>query len=80
MDRIQKFLLALTKKEREVLAEVLIDVHSLKLQQYDVKPLKGHKDLFRLRKGAVRIIFIKEKTIGIVINIAHRKDAYKNLP
>lgn len=80
MDRIQKFLLALTKKERAILTEILDDIRAVKLQKYDVKPLKGRKGLFRLRKGAVRIIFIKGVEIGIVINIAHRKDAYKNLP
>lgn len=80
MDRIQKFLLSLNKKEREGLAKILTDIRTLKLQRYNVKPLKGHKGLFWLRKGAIRILFIKGDSMGIIINIAYRKDAYKNLP
>lgn len=79
MDKIQKFLLQLSKKERGILARILNDIRSLKIREYDVKALKSHKNLFRLRKGKIRIIFAKTDTIGVIINIGFRKDIYKNL-
>ncbi|MEK9133114.1 MAG: hypothetical protein AAB606_05425 [Patescibacteria group bacterium] len=66
MDKIQKFL------------EILADIRAWKIKTYDVKPLKGHKGVFRLRKGRIRIVFAKGEKIGIVINIDYRKDVYKN--
>ncbi len=77
MDRIKKFLLKLTKKERGVIKAILEDVLTLNLQNYDVKPLKGHKGIFRLRRGGVRVIFAKEKTTGIIIDVDYRKNIYK---
>jgi len=78
MDKIKKFLLKLTQKERSLIRKILKDVLELNLQNYDVKPLKGYKEFFRLRKGDIRIIFAKEKNIGVVIDIDYRKDVYKN--
>lgn len=77
MDKIQKFLLKLTKKERTLIRKILGDILILNLQNYDIKPLKGCKGFFRLRKGDVRIVFAKEKTMGIIIDIDYRKDIYK---
>lgn len=77
MDKIKKFLLKLSKKERALIRKILEDVLTLNLQNYDIKPLSGHQGFFRLRKGDVRIIFAKEKTTGIIIDIDYRKDIYK---
>lgn len=79
MDKIQKFLLLLSKKEREILSGIFSDIRNLHIRGYDVKPLKSHKNLFRLRKGKIRIIFIKTDTIGVIIRIGFRKNIYKNL-
>lgn len=77
MDKIKKFLLKLTKKERALIKVILEDVLTLNLQNYDIKPLKGYKGFFRLRRGNVRIIFIKEKKTGTIVDIDYRKDIYK---
>lgn len=79
MDKIQKFLLKLIKKERAILMKILENVRILNIVTYDIKPLKGHKGFFRLRKGDIRIIFIKQQQKGIVVNIAYRNEAYRNL-
>lgn len=79
MDKIQKFLLSLGKSERKILLEILGDIRLWKIEKYDVKPLKGCKGFFRLRKGKARIIFTKNGNIGVVINIGYRKDVYKDL-
>ena len=77
MDKIKKFLLKLSKKERKLLLRILADVLQLKLDDYDVKSLKGMKGVFRLRKGNKRVVFMKKKGRGMVLNIAFRKDVYK---
>lgn len=79
MDKIQKFLLKLSKKERAVLTKVFLDIRSMQIATYDVKPLEGHKGIFRLRKGKMRIIFAKTAAHGVAIDIAYRKDIYKSL-
>ena len=62
-----------------MILEYLIEqVISLDWRDLDVKKLKGYQDVFRLRKGKIRIIFAKnEKTISI-ITIEHRgENTYK---
>lgn len=76
MDKIEKFLLKLTRKERGVLSGILSDIRVLRLEHYDMKPLKGQKKLFRIRKGKIRIIFAKGRETGILVNIGYRKDVY----
>ena len=58
-----------------MILELLIDkIISLNWGSLDIKKLKGYQDIFRLRKGKLRIIFIKiGKNINI-INIEHRKE------
>lgn len=79
MDKIAKFLKKLTKKERLLLLKVLEDVKSLNLDNYDVKSIRGHQNTFRIKKGKIRIVFVKTSDYGIPLNIAYRKDAYKDL-
>lgn len=42
--------------------------------------LKGAEDLWKIRKGTYRVIYqIQDKQLTIlVVNIAHRKDVYKD--
>jgi len=79
MDKIEKFLRSLSRKERASLTSVLGNIRILNISHYDVKPLKGYKGLFRLRKGRIRVVFSKSARGGRVVNIAFRKDIYKNI-
>lgn len=79
MNKIQKFLQHLTKKERTYLFAVLEDIRNGKIGSYDIKVLTGYKGLFRLWKGSIRIIFSKGPLLWRIVDIAYRKDAYKNL-
>lgn len=79
MDKIQKFLEFLGKKERAVLVKILGDIRAGATHGYDVKPLQGHKGFFRLRRGKVRVVFAQAGQGGyVIVNVAYRKDAYKN--
>lgn len=79
MDKIQKFLRLLSVKDRAVLSKILADIRTLTLKNYDIKPLKGYKGVFRLRKGKIRAVFVKIQNKGMLINMAYRKDVYKNI-
>ncbi len=77
MDRIGKFLKQLNKNNKAVFLKILTAIEKLDLKNYDTKPLKGMKNVYRLRKGKIRIIFTKQKNKGIILDIAYRKDIYK---
>lgn len=77
MDKIQKFLIKLAKKDRQMLTRILNDIRALKLEKYTVKALKGYKRLFRIRKGKIRIVFTKINGYGVILSVSYRKDAYK---
>ncbi len=77
MDKIEKFLKKLNKKQRSKFLKIFRDILGLSLKNYDIKPLKELKGIYRLRKNNIRIVFTKGKTKGFIIDIAYRKDAYK---
>ena len=81
MNKIEKFLKKLTSRERHLLLKIFTDIKSLHIGSYDVKALKGYKNLYRLRKGDWRIIFAKDERNrrGLVVNVGYRKDIYQDL-
>ncbi len=76
MDKIQKFLVKLTQKDKGVLLQIFKDIQRLNLGAYDVKRLKG-MNLYQLRKGKIRVVYGKDKQQGFVVSVAFRKDSYK---
>lgn len=82
MDKINKFLAKLDKKRRLLLInEILPKIRDLNLVNFDLTPLGGFKNLYRIRVGKMRIVFYKDEKnkTGIIVNIKFRKDAYKYL-
>ncbi len=73
--RAKKFVDKLPKNER---IRVVKAIESLPNGE-DIKKLKGHKDLFRLRVGDYRIIYMVDngKLIVYVIDIDSRGNVYK---
>ena len=57
MDRIEKALKKLTPKERVVIRTVLMSLKNQQLDRLDLKKLKGRDDIFRIRKGQIRILY-----------------------
>jgi len=67
MDKIDKALNKLSPKERSKLKEILLQINKGNLYDLDLKKLKARKDVFRVRKGNIRIIFRKtDETIKIL--------------
>lgn len=59
VDRIRKSLGKLTPKERKVFMALLERIVSGRLSGLDVRKLHGTDDIYRVRKGAYRVIFRK---------------------
>ncbi len=79
MDRIRKALEKLSKKE---IKRVKDGLQKLKKRPWpenlDIKKLKGREDIFRLRKGSIRIIFRVSNNKVFLLKIERRNsDTYK---
>ena len=59
MDKISKLLKKLSLRERKETKNILLKVNKGDLINLDVKKLKGKRDIFRIRKGDLRVIFYK---------------------
>lgn len=57
MQKINKFLNSLTKKERESLNILIARLSRNDLIGLNVKKLKGTENMYRVRKGDIRVIF-----------------------
>ncbi|KKU07324.1 MAG: hypothetical protein UX10_C0012G0006 [Candidatus Magasanikbacteria bacterium GW2011_GWA2_45_39] len=56
-DKIQKSLDVLSEKEKEAVKNLLIKIKTGRLLGVDLKKLKGREDIYRARKGKIRIIY-----------------------
>ena len=74
MDRIAKFLKRLNPKEREDIENITKLILKRSLLGLDVKKLKGEKNLFRARRGNIRIVFIKVEDSVRILLIERRSD------
>ena len=74
MPTLHKLLSKFNKKEAAILITLIEKIISLDWHGLDVKKLQGHGDLFRLRRGKIRIIFIKHEKIISIIAIKHRNE------
>ena len=80
MDKIGKALKKLTPKERETLKEILVALKHQHLKNLDLKKLKGRDDIFRVRKGQLRIIYRRADSGTItILAIERRSDTTYNL-
>lgn len=57
MDKIDKALRKLSLRERERVKEILKRLNAGNFRNLDIKKLKGRDDIFRIRKGDIRIIY-----------------------
>jgi mRNA-degrading endonuclease RelE of RelBE toxin-antitoxin system len=80
VDKIEKALKKLTEKERKIVKNIFINIQREKTKDLDLKKLKGRNDIFRVRKGKIRIVFRKNKESILILSIERRSDkTYKGL-
>lgn len=73
MDRISKALQKLNSKEREELKSLLERIKGNETSDLDVRKLKGKSNIFRVRKGRIRVIFAKQADGVINVLAVERK-------
>lgn len=73
MDKISKALLSLSVKERELIKSILLKVKAGDFSGLDLNKLKNCTDIFRVRKGKVRIIFRQDSAGHYFILVVERR-------
>ncbi len=74
MDKVSKALQKLNTEEQKNLKDILTNINRSDFSGLDLKKLKGRKDIFRIRKGKMRIIFYKKEDSVKVLSIERRSD------
>jgi len=72
MDKIKKALNRLGFKEKQKLKGILLQIERDDFRNLDLKKLKGRKDIFRIRKGDMRIIIYKTDDLIRILSIEYR--------
>lgn len=80
MNKLEKFLRKLNKKEREAVLLVLFQIEKDAKKVPGIIKLAGHKDLYRVRIGQYRVIFrITLKRAEIIRVTKRNENTYENL-
>lgn len=74
MDKLEKAVKKLTKKEQEGLKEIIKALQSGRFNNLNLKKLKGGMDIFRVRKANMRIIYQIRNGRIFILKIGHRKE------
>lgn len=78
MNAIKKAFKKLSEKEKEWIKNILIALKTNNMQGLDIKALKGHHDIVRVRKGNVRILFRRrEEEISVLMVERRNENMYK---
>lgn len=75
MPSLKKSLSKFSKEERELIEFLIKVIISLRWRGLDIKKLKGCQDVFRVRKGNIRIIFTKNKKDIFILSIDRRRES-----
>lgn len=79
MNKIEKLLNKLSDKEKIVIKKIVGQIISGDTDGLDVKKLVGNQDIFRIKKGKIRIIFVKKNQGASIISIQRRSEkTYKD--
>ena len=67
----------------ETTQKILVKIKSLEKDPYPrgYKKISGSQNMFRLRQGQYRIIYLvdTEQKIISIVSVAHRRDAYRHI-
>jgi len=78
MDKIDKALNKLIFKEKEQMKNIIKALQLGRFDNLNIKKLKGFQDVFRVRKGRLRIVYqLLDRKIIILKIDKRKKDTYK---
>ncbi len=75
-DKIAKALNKLSDRERKAAKLIFEDIARGAVNRYDLKKLKGHGNIFRIRKGKLRIIYRIDEFGGVFILTVERRSEH----
>lgn len=79
-DKIKKILAKLTVKEQEIVKLLILRVKLGDTDGLNISHLNGHTDLFRVKKGRIRIVYRMKSSKIIIVRIDRRNEkTYKDL-
>lgn len=79
-DKIDKELRKFSKKEQAWVKIILEKIKNDDVSDLDLKRLKGRSDIFRVRKGSIRILYKKDHAAIDLLAIERRNEGtYNNL-
>lgn len=79
MDKIKKALKKLGNKERVLIKATLLKLQNKEFFGLDIQKLQGNKDIFRVRKGNIRIIYRQIDSEILIMAIERRSEkTYRN--
>lgn len=79
MNKLAKALQNLSDKERKLTKSVLLKINNNSLSWLDLKKLKNCDNIFRVRKGKLRVIFKKQDNgCCFILAIERRSDKTYN--
>lgn len=74
MDKVEKFLRKLSPGERDAIEECIVIILSGHSNRLDVKKLRGYVDIYRVRKGSVRIVYRQQDRVVRILSIGRRDE------
>ena len=74
MDRIQKSLKKLSAKERKQVKDILERVAEGNTAGLDLQKLTGAEDVYRVRKGDIRIIYLRRNRSIFILAVERRSE------
>lgn len=78
MDKIDKFIKRLVPKEKVRIKNIFKALYLGRFKGLDIKKLKDTENVFRVRKGDLRIIYQVRDNRVFILKIGYRKeDSYK---
>jgi mRNA-degrading endonuclease RelE of RelBE toxin-antitoxin system len=74
MDRVKKFLKQLSTKERTAIEQLISKICARNWESLDIKRLVGYSDMYRARKGEIRVIFLDTREGVQIVSVSRRSD------
>jgi mRNA-degrading endonuclease RelE of RelBE toxin-antitoxin system len=79
-DKIKKALAKLSAKDREIVKLLILRIKLNDTIGLNISQLKGHADLYRVKKGRLRIVYFKNENEFRIIKMDLRNEkTYKDL-
>lgn len=79
-DKIKKALAKLGAKDREIIKLLILRIKLGDVYRLNISRLKGHVDLYRVKKGRLRVVYRKSNDVFKIVKIDLRNEkTYKDL-